>query len=148
MLQQYFRNARVWVTDFLRQRLRLSTSMEFGGAAIRRLQYEGARHGTSIAASRPAASSDRVERSSDPILLVNFRAGNNSGCLEINQYREMAGAPGRRELASRCTTNRFVAQFAASSGVWYGVCYPGREGMWCQQFDRRIAGSGLLTSAK
>jgi hypothetical protein len=37
-LQQYFRNARVWVTDFLRQRLRLPTSMEFDGAAVRWLQ--------------------------------------------------------------------------------------------------------------
>jgi len=37
-LQQYFRNARVWVTDFLRQRLRLPTSMEFDEAAVRWLQ--------------------------------------------------------------------------------------------------------------
>jgi hypothetical protein len=37
-LQQYFRNARLWVTDFLRQQLRLPTSMEFDRAAVRWLQ--------------------------------------------------------------------------------------------------------------
>ena len=37
-LQQYYRNARVWVTDFLRQQQRLPTSMEFDGAAVRWLQ--------------------------------------------------------------------------------------------------------------
>jgi hypothetical protein len=37
-LQQYYRNARVWVTDFLRQQQRLPSSMEFGGAAVQWLQ--------------------------------------------------------------------------------------------------------------
>ena len=33
-LQKYYEEARVWVGDFLRQRQRLPTSMEFGGAAV------------------------------------------------------------------------------------------------------------------
>jgi hypothetical protein len=37
-LQQYYRNARVWVTDFLRRQRRLPTSMEFDGAAVQWLQ--------------------------------------------------------------------------------------------------------------
>jgi hypothetical protein len=37
-LQQYYRNARVWLTDFLRQQQRLPSSMEFGGAAVQWLQ--------------------------------------------------------------------------------------------------------------
>ena len=37
-LQQYYRNARVWVTDFLRQQQRLPTSMEFDGTIVRWLQ--------------------------------------------------------------------------------------------------------------
>jgi hypothetical protein len=37
-LQQYYGKARVWVTDFLRQRQRLPSSMEFGGAAVQWLQ--------------------------------------------------------------------------------------------------------------
>jgi hypothetical protein len=37
-LQKYYQNARVWVTDFLRQQQRLPTSMEFDGAAVRWLQ--------------------------------------------------------------------------------------------------------------
>ena len=37
-LQQYYRNARVWVTDFLRQQRRLPTSMEFDGTAVQWLQ--------------------------------------------------------------------------------------------------------------
>jgi hypothetical protein len=38
-LQQYYRNARVWVTDFLgQQQQRLPSSMEFGGAAVQWLQ--------------------------------------------------------------------------------------------------------------
>jgi hypothetical protein len=47
---------------------------------------------------------------------VHFRAGNNSGCLENNQYREIgerilteAVIREKRELAGRCTTNRFAA---------------------------------------
>jgi hypothetical protein len=50
------------------------------------------------------------------MLLVNFRAGNNSDCLEINQYRKngertLTGTVirAKRELAGRCTTNRFAA---------------------------------------
>lgn len=37
-LQQYYRNARVWVTDLLRRQQRLSTSIEFDGTAVRWLQ--------------------------------------------------------------------------------------------------------------
>ena len=37
-LQKYYEEARVWVGDFLRQRQRLPTSMEFGGAAVNWLQ--------------------------------------------------------------------------------------------------------------
>jgi hypothetical protein len=72
--------------------------------------------GNSIADSRPAASNDPVEGSSDPILVVNFRAGNNPDCLEINQYRENGertltdtAIQRKRELAASCTTNRFAA---------------------------------------
>jgi hypothetical protein len=37
-LQQYYRNARVWVTDFLRQRRRLPRSVEFDETAVQWLQ--------------------------------------------------------------------------------------------------------------
>lgn len=37
-LQQYYRNARAWVADFLRQQQRLPTSMEFDGTAVQWLQ--------------------------------------------------------------------------------------------------------------
>ena len=37
-LQQYYRNARVWVIDFVRKQQRLPTSMEFDGVAVRWLQ--------------------------------------------------------------------------------------------------------------
>jgi hypothetical protein len=64
----------------------------------------------------PMPRTTRWEAFSDAVPFVNFRAGNNSGCLEINQYREIgqrtlidAAIPGKRELASRCTTNRFAA---------------------------------------
>ena len=38
---------------------------------------------------RPIASNDPVAGSSDPVLLVNFRAGNYSGRLKNKQYREI-----------------------------------------------------------
>ena len=59
-------------------------------AWVERCNNDGARHGTSIADSRPVASNDPVEGSSDPILLVNFRAGNTLKCLEIVQFFEIA----------------------------------------------------------
>jgi hypothetical protein len=37
-LQQCYRNARVWVTDFLRQQQRLPSSVEFDGTAVQWLQ--------------------------------------------------------------------------------------------------------------
>jgi hypothetical protein len=37
-LQKYYRSARAWVADFLRQRHRLPTSTEFDGAAVQWLQ--------------------------------------------------------------------------------------------------------------
>jgi hypothetical protein len=59
---------------------------------------------------------DPVTGSSDAVLFVNFRAGNNSGCLENNQYREIGErilTDGviweKRELTGRCTTKRFAA---------------------------------------
>ena len=88
----------MWVTDLLRQRLRLPTSKEFDGAPYGGSNNEGARHRISIADSRPLASNDPVEGSSDLVLLVNFRAGNNSDCLEINQYRENGGFSGEKGI--------------------------------------------------
>jgi hypothetical protein len=40
---------------------------------------------SNIADSRPIALNDPVARSSHAVFFVNFRAGNNSGCLENNQ---------------------------------------------------------------
>jgi hypothetical protein len=75
----------------------------------------GARHGSSIADSRPIASNDPGSRLFGPVLLVNFRAGNYSGCPKNKQYRENgertltdAVIREKRKLASRCTTNRFA----------------------------------------
>jgi hypothetical protein len=37
-LQKYYEEARVWMSDFICQRHRLPSLMEFGQAAVRRLQ--------------------------------------------------------------------------------------------------------------
>jgi hypothetical protein len=88
----------------------------------------GVRRGRCVVAAMmlPCAASSRPIRGSLPEPpdsrlfgagpFVNFRAGNNSGCLENNQYRKIgerilteAVIREKRELAGRCATSRFAA---------------------------------------